>query len=257
MIEQTGDDRDELFIFSKDDPAVPEIREFWNFRSCLLCGRDVREQRILCDACRKSLSAVQPEAFQRELARNLWLQVRMLGLFTTTDLPTILFDLIKLIRDLYGFDRTGAYLIEAESRRIRGIGFLGLQDAYIENFDISIESDDPNDQSAYGVIRKVAQTGECVIVNDRSADPSYSERLKSDISPDQKPAKCFAVFPLPRKQKGKVVGMVSVSNMETHPNPQITPEQVARLDLILSYATLSIEKSLDNLRRARAEEEQQ
>lgn len=255
MIEQTDDDLDEMFAYSKDDPAVPEIREFWKFTSCVLCGRNVRVTRILCEECRKSFNAVEPPSLRRHLSRVLWQQVRMLGLFTTQDLPTILFDLIKIVHDLYGFDRVGAYLIDAQSRRIRGIGFIGLPERYIENFDIPIESDDAEDKSAYGMIRHVARTGERLIVNDRSGDPKYRELISKEQSSERRPAKCIAVFPLPARSKGAVEAIVSVSNLPTHASPEITPEQVAMLELILSYASLSIQTANDLLRRAREEDE--
>ena len=49
MIEQTDDDLDQLFVYGKDDPAVPEIREFWNFKTCLLCGKPIDAARVLCE----------------------------------------------------------------------------------------------------------------------------------------------------------------------------------------------------------------
>lgn len=254
MIEQTDDDVDELFVYGKDDPAVPEIRDFWNFKTCMLCGRGMDAARVLCDPCRTSFNAIQPAALRRQLSRNLWQQVRMLGLFTTMDLPTILFDLIKIIHDLYGFDRTGAYLVDNESRRIRGLGFLGLSQRYIENFDIPIEADDPNDKSSYGMIRQVAQTSERLIVNDRSADPRYLELMSKVKSQDRVPAKCIAVFPLPARAKNHVLAIVAVSNLPTHANPQISPEQVGMLELLLSYASLSIQHAKDLLDRLRSDE---
>jgi len=76
MIEQTDDDMDDMFTFAKDDPAVPEIRAFWNFKTCILCGRKVTAARILCDACRKPFSEIGPPALRRHISRNLWQQVR-------------------------------------------------------------------------------------------------------------------------------------------------------------------------------------
>ena len=252
MIEQTDDDFDELFSYAKDDPAVPEIREFWDFKTCMLCGRAVRMARILCDDCRRSFNAIEPPRFRRELSRNLWQQVRMLGLFTTSDLPTIMFDLIKIVHDLYGFDRTGAYLVDNESRRIRGIGFIGLPQRYVENFDISIETDETDDKSSYGIVRQVVRTGERLIVNDRSNDTRYRELMSKDAPPDRIPAKCIAVFPLPGRSKSKVLGIVSVSNLPSHPNPEISQEQIAKLELLLSYASLSIQTAKEILDKARA-----
>lgn len=253
MIEQTEDDRDEMFTYSKDDPAVPEIREFWNFKTCVLCGRDVRVARILCEGCGRSFNAIQPPLLRRHLIRTIRQDVRMLGLFTTRDLPTILFDLIKIIHDLHGFDRVGAYLVDPESRRIRGIGFIGLPDRYVENFDISIEADDEADPSGYGIVRKVARTRERVIVNDRSGDPAYRESVSKENSPGMIPAKCMAVFPLPTRIKDQTMAIVSVSNLSTHPTPEITPEQVGMLETLLSYASLSIQTAKEQLDKARAE----
>lgn len=255
MIEQTDDDIDELFTYGKDDPAVPEIREFWNFKRCVLCGKDVKVTRILCEDCRRPFNAIQPPGLRRHLSRILWQQVRMLGLFTTNDLPAILFDLIKILHDLYGFDRTGVYMVDNESRRIRGIGFIGLPKRYIENFDIPIDADDENDKSAYGIIRQVARTGERLIVNDRSNDPRYTELLSKEKSPGRMPAKCIAVFPLPARKKKKIMAIVSVSNLSTHPHPEISPEQVGMLEMLLSYASLSIQNAKDLLDKARAAEE--
>lgn len=255
MIEQTEEDFDELFSFGKDDPAVPELVQLWRFKRCVLCGCEINVQRPFCDPCRASFNHIEPSSLRRMLARNLWLQVRMLGLFATADLPTIMFDLIKIVHDLYGFDRVGAYLVDNDSRRIRGIGFLGLPKRYIENFDISIESDDPEDRvTSYGMIRHVALTGERIIVNDRSGDPRYVELTKTTPAPDRTPAQCLAVFPLMSKVRGKVVGIVSVSNMPTHSDPQITDEKIGMLELLLSYASLSIQTAKAMLDKSRAEE---
>ncbi|OGH58255.1 MAG: hypothetical protein A3G34_15485 [Candidatus Lindowbacteria bacterium RIFCSPLOWO2_12_FULL_62_27] len=255
MIELTEDDREQMFAYSKDDPAVPEIREFWNFKTCVLCGRDVRVARILCDACRPAFNAIEPPALRRQLSRTLWQQVRMLGLFTTPDLPTILYDLIKMVHDLYGFDRVGAYLVDQRSNRIRGIGLIGLPKRYIENFDISIESDQEEDASGYGMIRHVARTGERIIVNDRSGDPQYRDLVARETAPDLAPAKCIAIFPLPTRSRKQVMGIMSVSNLPAHPTPEITLEQVGLLELLLSYASLTIQTAKDILDRQRALEE--
>ncbi len=255
MIEQTDDDIDDLFTYAKDDAAVPEIREFWNFKKCVLCGKDVKGMRFLCEECRQPFNAIQPPNLRRHLSRILWQQIRMLGLFTTRDLPTILFDLIKIIHDLYGFDRTGVYMVDNVSRRIRGIGFIGLPKRYIENFDIPIEADDENDKSGYGIIRQVAKTGERQIVNDRSNDPRYEELVSKEKSRDRMPAKCIAVFPLPAKKNKNILAIVSVSNLQTHPHPEISPEQVGMLEMLLSYASLSIQNAKDLLDKARAAEE--
>lgn len=254
MIEQTDDDLDDIFAYGKDDPAVPEIREFWNYKNCILCGQSVKVARILCEECRPVFNAIEPYRLRRLLTRNLWQQIRMMGLFTTTDLPTIMFDLIKIIHDLYGFDRTGAYILDHDSRRIRGIGFLGLPKHYIENFDIPIESDEPDGKSTYSIIRRVARTGERMIVNDRSGDPWYEKQTAAPKSKERIPAKCIAVFPLPTRIKDKVLSMVSVSNLQTNPKPEISPEQVGMLELLLSYASLSIQTAKDLLDKARAEE---